>query len=297
MRNRSDRLLPVRTAMLAVMLACVYFGGPPWRPMQRTVAAQQKGSLLTNAADVLNCSRRALGGTAALRAVRALRAVVDVKPTAKNRVPNTLSMTIALPNRFISRTEWIAPGTAVRRATIFGFDGDRPLYAQVNDEGVFALAADDETLVGTRHRFARHLLMWLVQTSDLVPLTFDFGGTEQGPDGQVLVVSATGPDGFNARLQVDATSCMPKMLSFERRVNPAELAAAAAAERSGQTLPPVTAGGKRIESVSLSEYRKTMNLMFPMSMTWSVDGVPGDRWHLTTMAINPVLSSDEFSLK
>ena len=85
--------------------------------------------------------------------------------------------------------------------------GGQMTPAQVETQRKLSLAAN-------RREFARLSIGLFGGSSDVFPVEFSYAGQAEAPDGTADVLEVKGPDGFTARLFIDARSHLPLMLSW-----------------------------------------------------------------------------------
>jgi hypothetical protein len=102
------------------------------------------------------------------------------------------------------------------------------------------------------------------------------------------IVAATGDDGFNATLALDARTCVPVALTYTHPPNMGDILRL----RGTGAAPPasITAG------IELSDYRATNGLSFPRRIRWLRDGEPTGEWRVIDLQVNPALPADVFSV-
>ena len=269
----------MRVLLLAALLlsACSCAGEPP--PTAGS-AAQTPPLRLDTLPAVLNCARAALGGAAALDRVSSMLVSVEMRSADLSTATGTRKLAIEWPDRFLDRRKELSlPEMAS------GVAGSSVISAAMVN-GKWEVHSRTGTALSNAHqRFARFALAWLLRTSALVPLTLSYVGREPALAGHVMI-SAIGPDGFDARLSVDERTCQPSSLTFSRPPNLAD-----EIRSKGEPLPATIT-----EGFELADYRPAGPIVFPMTMTPLLNGRATGVWRVTDVAINPVLK-ELFELK
>lgn len=171
---------------------------------------------------VLNATRQALGGDAALNGVTS----IDVKGTltrtlASRSFEQSVEYAAVLPDRFVEVTEStsdLGPLGSAFHQRRSGFAGDDPIDQDETDSPIppptiatkaptsAQEIADKQAtaLTSRKHAFARFVLPLLATSPAAHPLTFSMVGRIAGPNGPADAIDASGPDGFVRHLFVDA---------------------------------------------------------------------------------------------
>ena len=230
--------------------------GLPGAAVGSEVRPQRGGARLATVADVLACARSALGGSTALSRVSALSVAMSAHATAAahGALPETDDVVLAMPDRFKRVAHSATPASAggLTHVSIFGFSADKPVFGSGTGDIVARRNADDESVTFAHQEFARYAFAWLLRSTPVVPLTFSYGGVNK--NGRAVVIAA-GKEGFNATLSIDERTCLPVVLSFDRKVNQGDLFREQLAARAGQADSPTSGGSSdvRTETLSLSE--------------------------------------------
>jgi hypothetical protein len=258
-------------------------------------------------------ARAALGGADRLSAIQGvaasgqLRRILGSGPDAPE-LSGDARVDVLLPGRYL-RVESLAPFPGAPGFTTYaGLDGDDAWTDQemppsahgmivVRRSADGAAAGGPKQSARTRSDYARWLLASLLLTDPAVPLAFVYGGVAESPDGRADVLDVTGPEGFTARLFLDAASHRPLMLSYRTRPvrgmvrrgegggapRPAEIETAAAAA------PP------EVEALlHLGDFRPVGGLTLPHLLTTTFDGQPGEEWVVKEYKLNPTIKPETF---
>jgi hypothetical protein len=268
----------LRILLLAALLsACSCAAEPPPTASDATgVSSLQLDTLPA----VLACAQAALGGAAALDAVSSILVKVETRSADSTAITGTSQLAMEWPDRFLSvRAQPSLPETA------WGVTGARAISAAMVNGKWEVHTTAGTSLSNSRQEFARLGLAWLLRTSTLVPLTLSLAGREPALPGQVII-SAAGPEGFDARLTIDDQTCLPSSLTFSRPPNLAD-----EMRSKGQGLPVTM-----FEGLELTNYQPAGTIRFPMTMTRVLNGRRTGVWRVTDVAINPALN-DFFELR
>jgi hypothetical protein len=204
------------------------------------VAATQTALLAGQGpASPLAAAREALGGDERLSRVRSLTVTGNatrVRPDGTT-TEHPFELSFEAPDRFVQRTVLMAAGpTSAFRLT--GFNGqaviddiDMPPALAGGGNVVIRIRTgpdDDENptaeqLAARRARllqlhqqeFARLSLGLFAAAPSSYPLDVRQAGVAEAPEGKASVFDVTGPDGFAARLFVDAATHLPLMVSWQ----------------------------------------------------------------------------------
>ena len=188
-------------------------------------------------ARVLGAARDALGGDAALSAVRTL-AFEGTRTRSTGEGASRASefeMAFALPDRFV-RKDVMANINGMQIMRSSGFNGAEPIEKvdtppQMGGHMVFRSAggassggseltpeeretARANALRASRHDFARLTLGMFAASLPAFPVEFTYVGVAESPDGLAEVLDVAGADGFTVRLFVDQKTHLPLMLSW-----------------------------------------------------------------------------------
>ena len=187
---------------------------------------------------VLADLRAALGGDR-MAAVKTVAIEGRSTRSGQNNTSATsdFEMAFELPDKFMKR-EVIANMNGMEIARRSGFNGaalieetDAPMMHGGGGMRIMAMspggpmvggkltpeqieAQRQLSLAANRREFARLALGLFGTTSAAFPVEFTYGGQAEAPDGKADVLDVKGPDGFAARLFVDAESHLPLMLSW-----------------------------------------------------------------------------------
>ena len=306
---------------------------------------------------VLADMRAALGGADKVAAVKTLTAVGKSARTNSQgaTVEGDLELAMELPDKYVSRTVLANLGTmSVYRNA--GFNGagvineveNPPNLAggggmvMIRSAGSAApgqtltpeqkAAADQRLLMSAKKDFARMTVGMFGSSYEAFPLEFSYAGQADAPDGKAHVVGVKGPDGFDAKLFVDAKTNLPLMLSWtdkepltmqqnvSRGGGPGGGAQTmtmggggttftAGGGRSGQ--PPTEEELKKMQDeiaardaarkiveyrIYYSNFKAVNGVLLPHTMQRSIDGKPAEETTFEQIKINPKIDKQKFAV-
>jgi len=285
------------------LMAALTFGG---------YAAQVTGN--AKAAELLEQTRAALGGEAAMDKVHGLSATGSVTRAAGNmQLAGDITLQFQLPDRML-RTDSLSPDGGMTLVTDQGFNGatllrgsrtfNAPPGAIIRTPPTPPKGSDAEVqaLRTARADLARLTVALLLRAPQSQPLDFTYGGAAEAPDGKADVIDVTSSEGngFAAKLFLDSVTHRPLMLSY-RGVAPRVVVQNRRVERG--TAPPPGAAQTRPEPAGdvvdidmfLDDYRKVDGgPMLPHHITRSVAGEVNEEWTLTSYTVNPAFKAGTF---
>ena len=248
----------------------------------------------TTVPDALSCARGAIGGDAVTH-VRSLliRKVRNPAAGAKGGLRAEEHLAIALPDRYREEVRSDLPNYSL--ISIRGFKGDVPFERSTVNGESSSHAVRPEALKAAKQQFARELLVWLIRDSPAFPLQWALADSNKVPTDRPskrvpanrLALGATGPEGFNATLLLDAITCHPVALTYERRATIADF-------RAEQANGISVVGDTRLERLDLSDYRSFGGVMFPTRIKMSIGPRAISDERVTEIEVNPALPADEF---
>jgi hypothetical protein len=198
------------------------------------------------AATVLAATRQALGGEQKLAAVKTVLATGRTRQVrGENLVPIEFEIAMELPERYVRKDEipaqesgptlsgfngadliqFPAPGAPAGR----GRDGAPP--APPTPEQMEA--ARRTRLAAVKQDFVRLTLGMFATSYSSAPLTFSYVAKAEAPEGKADVLAISGPDGFSARLFINAETHLPIMMTWTQAGGP----------QRGRGGPPAPPGG------------------------------------------------------
>ncbi|MGE5245328.1 MAG: hypothetical protein ACM3SQ_13950 [Betaproteobacteria bacterium] len=265
----------------------------------------------TRAADLLKQARAALGGEAALAAVKGLTCSGTFRRDAGGRdLSGDIKIDLAIPDRYL-QTESMNP---VGDATIVverGVNGDTLLSRSRTLGGapgmMLRIATPDTPdaraqAVRAAKADLTRLTMALLMTSPAMPLEMSYAGEADAPDGSKAdALDAKGAGSFAAQLFLDRTSHRPLMLAY-RGIGPRVVmrttrqppAGAPSPETQHEALPP-----PRVVDINwyFDDYRQVDGIWLPYHVSKSIEGKPAEEWTFTSVKVNPTFDANTFSAK
>jgi hypothetical protein len=270
-----------------------------------------------DATRVLAEMRQALGGDAAIGAIRTFS--VD---GSESRTLGSGSSTASvgfyaeLPDKFVKVRRLAMPfsGDYVNTS---GFNGDARVWRSISSipdppdpyDATPALRAegDRKAVLHRKQEFAR-LAVALIGLAAVYPVDPTSEG-QQTLDGRAVnVLRLTAPDGYTARLFVDAATRLPTMISwmappdFVMRVtSTATVSNGEVVGRTSPQFPPIgdpTAGRPLVERrLYFSDFKPADGLNWPHRLKEVVDGAVITETRLSKFKINPKLDPSRFDPK
>jgi hypothetical protein len=166
---------------------------------------------------VLAEARAALGGEARIAGVKTFIANGRTRQIrGNNLVPIEFEIQAELPARYSRRDEVPAQDTA---PSLSGFNGDTLVLVPPLPPAQAAAAAGRVAIA--RQDLARLLLGMFATAMDTVPLTFNYAGEAEAPQGKADVLAVSGPANFNARLFIDRQTHLPLLITWTAPAGPA----------------------------------------------------------------------------
>lgn len=263
------------------------------------VALIVPGAQERDAPAILKDMRQALGGDAALDAVKTLALEGPIISTYNGQTLNrSHQLLAAFPDRFVRVVRLSPPGYVPMEITVYsGLNRDVPIF-KIDTRGMRlktppgASGASPEVQAGAairrRQELARFSLVLLGKSIDTYPLEFTSVGREDIGGTIYDVIEATDPNRVSMRLYVDAATHLPSALSF-----PGE-----------KPLPLVRPGEMAIVSLELverhwrfSEFKKQDGLNWPRRLEELLAGNVVEDIRFKTVKINPRIDARKFDIK
>jgi hypothetical protein len=286
------------------------------------------------AATVLSDVRKALGGEQKIGAMKTLSLRAEYRREMSAGGPGGGGMMIVMRGA--------GPGAHDGGGQITGkIEIDVELPDSPGMQVRFDNAAPDPNmakLVLTRrqHDLARLFLGLTGKTQPGFDATYTYGGQAESPDGKADLIDVTGPDGFKARLFVDAETHLPLMLTYmdaEPRVMTRTMTRGGGPGDGGRgtvaVAPPPgaqTAGSQRpaaLEGLTpeqrediqkqiaaaqaeppkmveyrlfFADYRKVDGVSLPHQISRASGGKTTEEWTVTGYKVNPTFKADRFQV-
>ena len=332
---RTQYVWPITVAAAMTLIVC-----PP-------AAAQQPDA---KASAIIAAARKALGGEEKLASLKSLSLKGTYQrelaapsaagggqmmimmgpggPGAGSRMSGDIEIDAIFPDKFI-KVDTQSGMAAITR--VEGFDGERPLLSVQSNSPHVRIMADNPgadpgrakvALERTRGEFARLLLGMIAGTQPGFAVTYTYVGPAESADGKAEAIDVKGPDGFAARLFVDASTHLPLMITYmapEPRVitRTAESGRGASGARpeggrvrSFADLPPEER--ERIEKerqaleaeppklieyrLYFSDYREVGGVSLPHRIVRGTAAETTEEWEITSYKVNPSIKADRFTI-
>lgn len=260
------------------------------------IATSGRAAQERDAAVILKQMRAALGGDAALDAVKALSLDGPMTSTYHGRsIQRTHELLAVLPDRFVRIVR--LTGTSLEVTVYTGLNGDVPIF-KVEASGLKfktppgATSPSPEVLAGAairrRQELARFSLVLFGKSIDGYPLEFSYVGREDVAGSGYDVIEATDSNRMSMRVHVDAVTHLPAMLTFPGEkplplVQPGEIA----------SVSPELVERKWV----LSEYRKEDGLNWPRRLEELAGGDVVEDIRFRRVKLNPKVDARKFAIK
>jgi hypothetical protein len=199
------------------------------------VGAQAPTAPARDAGPILAAARQALGGDKKLTAVKTFTAAGRTKQVrGENLVPIEFEIFVELPDKYVRKDEVPAQETGVTAA---GFNGDDlvqdppppspppvptpPAGAPAGGPAGPPRNPSAARVTTLKQDFARLTLGMFATSFSAYPLTFNYVGEAEAPQGKADVVDAKGPNNFTLRLFIAKDTHLPIMISWQAPAPPA----------------------------------------------------------------------------
>lgn len=233
---------------------------------------------LDTAEDALACAQEAIGGRKALASVVSLVVNVESTPDAADATgrPVASEFTFAWPDSYrqVNRLEMPRGGVW---ETVKGLSRAEP-FVNVANDATRTAPPDAQYGRGIEQTFAHLSFVWLLRETPVVPLVWSGSvGVDEAP----VRLTATGPDNFNLTLLLDADTCRPRAVSWERPPNFGDAMAGRSAVE-----------GMHVERRDLLDYATFDGIRLPRHIRLSTDGTPRAVQTIVSVRVNPPLPGD-----
>jgi hypothetical protein len=269
---------------------------------------------LPNAVRALADMRAALGGDAAIAAVRAFSVAGTESRSLGGRSSTAgVELYAELPDKFVS-VRRIAMPFGGDNVETHGFNGDARVSRRISNlpyppnpyDATPALRAeaDRKALLASKQEFSR-LAVALIGVVPVYPLDAVYEGQQTLDGRSVDVLRLTAPDGYSARLFVDSTTHLPSMISWMGIPHIVMSVSSVETVRGGQVVgrtppqPPLagdpTIGRALVErGLHFSDFKVEDGLNWPHRLKEVVDGEVITETRLGRYKINPKIDSKRF---
>ena len=292
-------------ARFAVLLAMVVFAG-------RSTPAQPG-----DATRVLAEMRQALGGDAAIAAIRTFSVDGSESRSLGGQASTAgVAFYAELPGKFV-KVRRVATPFATDHVHASGFNGDARVWRWMSSipeppnpyDATPALRAegDRKAVLSGKQEFAR-LAVALIGLAAVYPMDPTYDGQQRLDGRAVDVLRLTAPDGYTARLFVDAATRLPAMISwmdfphFVMTVTSTETVSnGEVVARTPPQFPPAgdpTAGQPLVERrLYFSDFKLADGLNWPHRLKEVVNGEVSTETRLGKFKINTKLDPKRFDPK
>jgi len=284
-------------------------------------SAAAPGSNGDRASEVMQRVRESLGGEAKLTAVKSLslegemRRVLPAQGGDATEMSGGITVDTLLPDRYL-KVESLSPFPGAPEFSVgMGMDGGEAWRAQLGGGGPGMIvrmggpegpAANEALRRRLRGEQARLLLLAMGSVPEGSTLTY--AGEAEAPEGKASLIDVAGPDGFAARLFVDAKTNRPLMLTYKgalprmqmmRAMGPAEADRMRGDASTPHAAPGVAAapGGETEIKLFVSDFRSVGGVVLPHKLSQSAEGGPSEEWQIKKWKVNPELKPDTFRKK
>ena len=244
----------IRRSVQALFLTALVAGLAITAGAAQQVATPTAPPLGADAATrILADAHKAMGGDARQSAVSTLVATGSSRRVAgENLVPIEFEIDIELPNKYVRKDE-IPPQETTPSST--GFNGADLIQFPAPSQPLQD-AQRKTRITSVKQDFARLMLGMFARSFASYPISFNYVGSAEAPEGKADVLDGTGPDNFAVRLLIDSTTHLPIMVSWT------------AATPAGRGSAPVAAP---VETrLYFFDYRDTNGLIFPFKIRRAV---------------------------
>jgi hypothetical protein len=276
-----------------------------------TIAASQPAP---DAARVLADMRAALGGDAAIAAVRSFSVTgTESRNLGGHSATAGVELYSELPDKFV-RVRRIATPFGGDNVDTAGFNGDARVWRRISNlpyppspyDATPALRAegDRKAVLSGKQEFAR-LAVALIGLAAVYPMDAVHEGQRVLDGRNVDVVHLTAPDGYTAKLYVDAATHLPSMISWMGIPHIVMSVSSVETVRGGQVvgrtpplLPPAgdpTIGRALVERrLCFSDFKIEDGLNWPHRLKEVVDGEVVTETRLGKYKTNPKIDPKRF---
>jgi hypothetical protein len=274
----------------------------------------------TRVSQVLAAARQALGGDAALGAVRSFnisgRLTRDI---GDQEITLQVEIDCELPDKFVRRTTNRNP--LLSTSSFDGFNGDEPIRYTIPPmrQPPLLLAgpgAPDKVAesrkrltMANKRTFVRLTLAMFAASFDAYPLTLTYAGQEIEQDRMFDVVEIKGPDDVMMRLSVDAVTHLPRAVRWQTEPIVIRVQTRDGPGWPANVKPPPgvillseassgdpAAGLPLVEHRLLfTEYKKTDGLNWPHRLQEIVNGAIAEDARFSRFKINPKIDPKKFA--
>lgn len=155
---------------------------------------------------------------------------------------------------------------------------------------------------GIRSDLTRLCLAFLLSTPPSVPIELTYVGEAEAPEGKAEVIDLVGPNNFSVRLFLDQKTSRPLMMTYQGRAPRFEVRTMTQTgghreemEKRAEEEASKAAAAPQVEfQLSLDDYRPVDGVLFPHSLSRTVDGKASEETEIKKITINPKIKPDRF---
>lgn len=271
-------------------------------------------------ADLLNQMRDALGGAAALDAVKSLSAGGDVRNTMAGFSRQlTHELHVLVPDRFLRVQRDAVQGPIATTIVYYnGFNGDNLIRRTdapgmqfppdpIPDQSPAGIARWRTGLIARQKQELSKLWLAFFGTSlRSYPLDYAYSGSEVVDGAQQHVIEAKGADGFTMRLYVDALTHLPTAITWRGERAVMMKTTSVVTTRGGEVVSrspesaPVPVGPSTTADVeyrwTLSQFKSQDGLNWPRKIKVT-GGDLTEEISIRSIEINPAIDPRKFDIK
>jgi hypothetical protein len=278
-----------------------------------------------DALPLLAAARTALGGDAALSAITSFSVTGSMTRMVGVNASSSVDVKCILPDRFLRVVHQTMDSGPLGSFTVTryeGFNRADPLYQVVAPQAPvpFVIPAGPapstpDELAAARLRqanagkrlFVSLALPLFAASFDGHPLTFTAGGQVQSRAGTADAVVVKGPDGFEWRLLLDASSHLPVALTWMAKpiVTMSSTGTMTVNSRTGavrSASPPILPAGDPtaglpdvVWEMTISDYRQADGVNWPHRMATTIAGNNYEDLRLGRFRLNPSIDAKVFA--
>lgn len=237
-------------------------------------------SQIRDAGMVLAAARTALGGDAALAAVKTIVASGRTRQIrGNNTVPIEFEIVCQLPDACVRREEYPAQNTD---PSTMGFHGDTLILSAGTQPPPGALPAPARLapVQIVKQEFVRLLVGVFAGSVTTYPLTFSYAAEADAPEGKADVINVVGPSGFAPRLVIQRDTQLPVMLMWQAAGAPGPIGPAGPPRPAVPPAPPSQAsapgaggGAPAVEHrLYYADYRTVSGIKWPFRLRRAIAG-------------------------
>jgi len=273
-----------------------------------TLSAAVQGQSGSQADTVVTAAREALGGAGRITAMKSFVATGRTRQVqGDNLVPIEFELACEWPDKCYRRDEIPARESG---PTTIGFSGDDliqlpippPPPASASGRPGGPAPNADALRAGraatTRQEFARLTLGMFLGTVPSFPVTFNYAGEAEAPQGKADILDVTGPNNFAARVFVFRDTHLPIMLTWQAPAGPARGRPAGPAPAAGGPGGPAVTAPAMVENrIYFADYRDSDGLKFPYRLRRAVGADTIEETTFDRFRVNAKIDPKKFEVR